>query len=558
MSQPPASLRSSPPEGARPPWGGPAGASRPTRDDLIAALIVSCLLLPQSLAYALLAGLPPMAGVMASLLPLIAYALLGSSRTLAVGPVAVLAAMTAQATSALAPHPATLAALVLAIEVGALMGLAALLRLDALAALLGAPVLHGFVSGAALSIAIGQLPKLVGWHGASPHALTAAFGLLTLLLLWAARQHLGRWLSARGLQAATAQRLSRLAPMAVVLLSIAAVALLPHEGLQLAGTLDFAEGLRLPPLHEAPAQLWWDALPFAASLALVAYVESLAVAQALAARRGERIVARRELLGLGAANLAAGVSGGMPVTGGFARSGVAFEAGARTRWAGVFTALAFAALVSLAAPWLALLPQAVLAATIIVAVLPLVEPEAFRRAWSYARPEALLMGAVAGIALFGHAGTALAVGVAGSIALLLQRTARPHWAVVGRLPGTEVFRNVKRFQVELSPRLLSIRIDEGLCFTNARWLADLLQAELNRQPDAEHLLLMMSGVNDIDLSGLEALMQFAGELKAQGKQLHLSELKGPVADRLNAAGLADWLPGRVFRTQAEAWAALAG
>ncbi len=538
---------------ARQPW-----FERATRDDLIAAAIVSSLLLPQSLAYALLAGLPPMAGVMASLLPLIAYALLGSSRTLAVGPVAVLAAMTAQATAALAPEPATLAALVLAIEVGALMGLAALLRLDALAALLGAPVLHGFVSGAALSIAIGQLPKLVGWQGGTPHGLTAAFGLVALLLLWAARQHLGRWLRQLGLAAASAQRLARLAPMLVVVLAIASVALLPHEGLKLAGQLSLAEGLRLPPLHQASAQLWWDALPFAASIALVAYVESLAVAQALAARRGERVLPRRELLGLGAANLAAGVSGGMPVTGGFARSGVAFEAGARTRWAGVFTAIAFALLVGLAAPWLALLPQAVLAATIIVAVLPLVEPEAFRRAWTYARPEGLLMGVVAGIALFGHAGAALAVGVAGSIALLLQRTARPHWAEVGRLPGSpEVFRNVKRFEVELSPRLLSIRIDEGLCFTNARWLSDMLWAELERHPSAEHLLLMMSGVNDIDLSGLEALMQFAGELKAQGKQLHFSELKGPVADRLNAAGLTDWLPGQVFRTQAEAWAALA-
>jgi len=546
-------MRSDSRQGAAEPW-----FERATRDDLIAALIVSSLLLPQSLAYALLAGLPPITGVIASLLPLLAYALLGSSRTLAVGPVAVLAAMTAQATAELAPASAPLAALVLAIEVGALMGLAALLRLDALAALLGAPVLHGFVSGAALSIAIGQLPKLLGWQGGAPHALTAAFGIAALLLLWAARQRLGGWLRGRGMSAASAQRLARLAPMLVVVLAIAAMALLPHEGMKLAGQLDFASGLRLPPLHEAPASLWWDALPYAASLALVAYVESLAVAQALAARRGERVLPRRELLGLGAANLAAGLSGGMPVTGGFARSGVAFEAGARTRWAGAFTALAFALLVLLAAPWLALLPQAVLAATIIVAVLPLVEPEAFRRAWIYSRPESLLMGAVAAIALLGHAGTALAVGVAGSIALLLQRTARPHWAEVGRLPGTaDVFRNVKRFTVELSPRLLSIRIDEGLCFTNARWLSDMLWAELDRHPEAEHLVLMMSGVNDIDLSGLEALMQFAGELRAKGKQLHLSELKGPVADRLLSAGLADWLPGQVFRTQADAWSALA-
>jgi sulfate permease, SulP family len=200
---------------------------------------------------------------------------------------------------------------------------------------------------------------------------------------------------------------------------------------------------------------------------------------------------------------------------------------------------------------------AVLAATIIVAVLPMVAWQPFVRAWRFARAEALLMGAVALLVVGVGVGWALTVGVLGAIALLLQRTARPHWAEVGRLPGSEVFRNVRRFDVETLPELLSLRIDEALCFTNARWLSELLQAELARHPRARHLLLMMSGVNDIDLSGLEALQQAAQQLRARGLQLHLSELKGPVADKLQAAGLNEWLPGRVFRTQAQAWNVLA-
>jgi len=534
------------------------------RHDLPAGLLVGGLLLPQALAYAMLAGLPPVAGVMASLLPLGVYALLGSSRQLAMGPVAILALMVASATPALAAtHGADpwALALLLSLEAGTLLALAAALRLDALAALLSAPVLHGFVSGAALAIALGQIPKLIGLNlpGSTlldwgrffasgpelrPDAWSAAFGLGAVALLVLARRR--RW---------------RLAPLGVVALAIAAVAALQAGGhhlgeLRLTGAVHLLDGLRFPSPFALPAALWLQALPAAALIALVAYVESLAIAQALAARRQERISTRRELVGLAGANLAAGLSGGLPVAGSFSRSGLLFEGGARTRWAGALSALLFLVLVSLAAPWLARLPHAVLAAGIVVAVLPLVDLPAFRRAWRYARAEGAVMTAVALLALLLGVEAALAAGVAASIVLLLQRTARPHWAEVGRLPGTEVFRNTKRFQVELLPELLSIRIDEGLLFTNARWLSEVLGAELARRPQARHLLLMMSGVNDIDLSGLEALQQFAQELRVQGVQLHLSELKGPVADRLMAAGLADWLPGRVFRTQIEAWTAL--
>jgi SulP family sulfate permease len=301
----------------------------------------------------------------------------------------------------------------------------------------------------------------------------------------------------------------------------------------------------------------WVALAVPALLlGLVAYVESLAISEALAARRGERIVPRRELLGLAAANAAAGVSGGMPVTGGFARSIVAFDAGARTRMAGVFAALLLAATVLLLGHALALLPKAVLAATIVVAVLSLLEPQQFVVAWRYSRAEFCVMVLVAALTVLIGVEVALLTGVLVAAALLLQRTARPHWAEVGRLPGTDVFRNVRRFEVETLPHVLTVRIDEGLLFTNSRWLADTLLAQTHR-PGLRHFVLMMSGINDVDLSGLQALEQLMQELAARGIKLHLSEVKGPVRDRLDAVAFTQRMTGSVFRSQAEAYGALA-
>lgn len=547
-------------------------------DDLLAALIVTVLLVPQSLAYALLAGLPPIAGVMASLLPLVAYAVWGSSSTLAVGPVAVLAMLTAQAVVPVAQaHGVTpaLAALVLAAEMGTVFLLAAALRLDVLAALLSAPVLHGFVTGASLAIALAQLPAMLGlpvkgntvpelWTSAQaqtslqPHAATAAMGLGALLLLWALRRWATPACRALGLSARAAQLAGRLAPMVVVVGAIAAILWAPQawSGVALAGAIALGDGLHFAPPWQAPLAVWQDLMVPAGVLGLVAYVESLAVAEALAARRGQTVQPRRELLGLGAANLAASVSGAMPVTGGFSRSIVNFDAGARTRAAGVFTAVFLAIAMAALGGFLSALPKAVLAATIFIAVLSLVDLHHFSRAWRYHRPEGALMVTVALATLFVGVEPALALGVGLSVVLLLQRSARPHWAEVGRLPGTDVFRNVRRHTVETVPQLLQIRVDESLVFSNTRWLADTLGQLVQQRPNVRHLVLMMSSVNFIDLSGLEGLQRLADELRQRGVTLHLSELKGPVADQLQAGGLPQWLTGQVFRTQAEAWAAL--
>lgn len=543
-------------------------------DDLLAAVIVTILLVPQSLAYALLAGLPPVVGVMASLLPIVAYAALGSSSSLAVGPVAVLAMMTAQAVGPVAqahgvtPH---LVAMVLALEIAVVFVLAALLRLDLFAALLSAPVLHGFIAGASIVIALGQVPPLLGvpvrgntltdlasgWAQASsawPHAATAAIGVLALGLLWGLRRHGARLMGAIGLAPRAAQLVTRMAPMLVVVLAIAWVALAPEatHGVALAGTIDLRQGLAFPRLWEAPPAVWLALLAPALLLGLVAYVESLAVAESLAARRGEKVQPRRELLGLAAANAAASVSGGMPVTGGFARSIVNFDAGARTRMAGVWTALFLAVAVLLLGDVLRFLPKAVLAATIIVAVLSLLDLHPFVLAWRYARMEFGLMVLVATLTVMAGVEEALLVGVIAAAVLLLQRTARPHWAEVGRLPGTEVFRNVKRFQVETLSQAMAVRVDQSLLFTNARWLADTLGAAPLQRPGLKHVVLMMSGVNEIDLTSLEGLMHLTRDLKAHGVDLHLSELKGPIADRLALADLPQWLTGQVFRTQHDA------
>ena len=520
------------------------------RADLLAAVIVSVLLIPQSLAYALLAGVPAQIGLYASLLPLIAYAALGSSPVLGVGPVAVLALMIAQTLGALPPgvSPAE-GALVLAAEMGLILAAAALLKLDALASLLSVPVLHGFETGATLAIAISQLPVLLGsavhgfdlptlvreWaaSGYDWQVLTAAFGIGACVLLVGAR---------RVLPTAIGRFAPLLLLLGAVLIAWQIDAL--SRGVALVGSLP---PLQLQPtLPRLDASLWVALLPSSLLLSLMGYVSSLAVAESLARRRGERVNARRELAGLAGANLAAALSGGMPVAGSFSRSILLHDAGSRTRWTLVFIAMLMGVAMWLLATPLAFLPKAVLAATILVAVLSGLRIAPYLEAWRYARPEALLMAAVTLIVLGWSVAAGLGLGVIGSIALLLQRTARPHVALIGRVPGTEHYRNVDRHAVECQAHVLGLRIDESLLFTNARSLTDVVQAHLATHPGTERVVLLMSPVNGIDFSGLEALRELHTALRRQGLKLDLSEVKGPVLDRLRASGWQRWFDGEVF------------
>ncbi|MET0336051.1 MAG: SulP family inorganic anion transporter [Rhizobacter sp.] len=535
------------------------------RDDLLAAVIVAVLLIPQSIAYALLAGLPPEVGLYASVLPLVAYALVGSSSVNAVGPAAVLALMTVQALAPLVPKvDASAAALVLAIEVALLLAAAAALKLDALASLLSAPVLQGFSTGAAVSIALSQLPALLGspargsnardlfqsWREAGGHgywadAGTAAFGLGALALLVLARRHLQR-IAARWLSPEQAVLVGRAAPLFVIVLAalIAWATNAPAHGVAVVGALP---ALHLPfGLPPFDADLWLALLPAASLIALVTFVSSFAVAERLGLQRGEHVDGRRELAGLAAANAVAGLSGGMPVGGSISRSALNAEAGARTRWAGVWTALFFAIAVLLFATPVAWLPRAVLAASIVVPVIAAAEWGAYARAWRYSRNETAIMFLVAALTVVQSTQWALGAGVLVSIALMLQHAARPHAALIGRVPGTEHYRNVERYATELTPGVMSLRIDESLLFLNPRQLPGLVARHLDAYPDTLRVVLQMTPVNRIDVSGLEALRALQSVLRGRGIRLDLTEVKGPVLDGLRAARWSEWFGGRLY------------
>jgi len=541
--------------------------------DLTAGLIVTVMLIPQSLAYALLAGLPPEVGLYASILPIVAYALLGSSMTLAVGPVAVASLMTA---SALQPLAAAGSAdyVALAVQLSLMSGVMLLafgaLRLGFLAHFLSHPVISGFITGSAVLIAVGQLKYILGVKVAGSGVLdtltslvsaapqgnpaTVAIGLSSLLFLLLARRYLARGLTRAGLSAKTADLMTKLAPMLAVIASTAVVGgfkLNETAGVSVVGRVP--QGLphltlSLPDMTTL-GQLWLPAL----LITLIGFVESVSVAQSLALKRQQRIEPNRELLGLGAANVASALSGGYPVTGGFARSVVNFAAGANTPLAGVISAALMALVIATLTGLFHYLPHAVLAATIIVAVTSLVDLQTLKQAWQYDRADAVSLVATAmGVVVLGvEAG--ILVGVALSLGVLVWRSSHPHMAVVGRVPGSEHFRNVERHAVQTVPGLLALRVDESLFFANATVLEDRIEGLLAGDPSLRHVLLICSAVNQIDTTALGVLTQLERGLAARGMTLALAEVKGPVMDRLRSTELGQRLQGKVFLSVHEAF-----
>jgi SulP family sulfate permease len=549
---------------------------RTALQDGLAASIVTLMLIPQGLAYAMLAGLPAVHGLYASILPLLAYAVFGSSRTLAVGPVAVVALMTAATLGPLFPAGSAEylgAALLLALLSGLLLSLMALLRLGFMANFLSHPVISGFISASGILIALGQLRHLLGipasgdnlaqllpslWQTLpQSNAATAAIGLLSLAWLWWSRSHMGALLQRLGLAPALAANLAKTAPVLALIGAILAVRLLDLEALGVRVVGNIPAGLPHLTLPTLDGTLAMQLLPAALLISLVGFVESVSVGQTLAARRRQRIDPDNELLGLGAANLSAAFSGGFPVSGGFARSVVNQDAGAQTPLAGVFTAIGIALGVVLLMPLLHALPHAVLAASIMVAVLSLVDLRSLRRTWRYSRQDgAAQVATLLGVLLIDvEAGILIGVGL--SLLLFLWRTSQPHMAVVGQVPGSEHFRNVERHAVIEAPTVLSLRVDESLYFPNARLLEERIAELIANRPQVRHLVLMCPGVNLIDASALDSLQAIAERLATAGVQLHLSEVKGPVMDRLKRSDFLQRFGGQVFISQFQALRTLA-
>lgn len=540
--------------------------------DFVAAIIVTIMLIPQSLAYALLAGLPAEVGLYASMLPLIAYTIFGTSRFLSVGPVAVVSLMTAAAVGNFAlQNTAEYLAIAVALAwiSGGILIVMGLLRLGIMANFLSHPVISGFITASGLIIAASQLKHIFGiessghnlfdiiqnlmTHSEQTHLPTALLGISTLLFLLWVRKYFKPLLLKLGLSDFLADIIAKAGPVLAVIATISITWFYDLEslGVKIVGEVPTGlPGLQLP---QFDSELWQQLFISALLISIVGFVESVSVAQTLAAKRRQRISPDQELIGLGASSIASAASGGFPVTGGFSRSVVNFDAGAATPAAGAFTAIGIALAAIFLTPLIYFLPKATLAATIIVAVLSLVDFQAIKRTWKYSHNDFIAMLATIVLTLLEGVEIGILTGVGLSLLLYLYRTSKPHSAIVGRVPGTEHFRNVDRFDVETCKRILTLRVDESLYFANARYLEDLIYEQVASNPELKHFILMCPAVNLIDASALESLEAINHRLKDSGVTFYLSEVKGPVMDQIKRSEFLTELTGQVYLSQFDAW-----
>ncbi len=539
--------------------------------DLVAAAIVTIMLIPQSLAYALLAGVPAEMGLYATMLPLVFYALLGTSRTLSVGPVAVISLMTATAVGDVVATTGAdyiTATIALAMLSGLLLILMGVLRFGFLANFLSHPVVAGFITASGIIIALGQFRHLLGIdsHGdnllellpsllasiGDTNGITVMLGGLALAILLLARYRLKPTLRRWGLPDRFADLLCKASPVfAVAITTLLAWSLaLQSSGVAVVGEVPRGlPGLSLPALLPG---LWLELLDSALLIAVIGYVESVSVGKTLAAKRRQRIDPDQELIGLGAANVASSLSGGIPVTGGFSRSVVNFDAGAVTPAASIFAALGMALAAILLTPLLYYLPKATLAAVIIVAVIALIDLSQLGKAWRYSRSDFIAIVTTIGVTLLQGVEMGVLCGVIASLVLHVYETSHPHMAIVGEVPGTEHFRNIERHDVLVHDSIISLRVDESLYFANAAYIEDSIYGLIADNPSVRHVVLMCPAVNAIDLSALEVLEAVNERLQESGVKLHLSEVKGPVMDGLQKTEFLERLSGEVFLSQHQA------
>ena len=537
-------------------------------NDLVAAVIVTIMLIPQSLAYAMLAGLPPQMGLYASILPITLYAIFGTSRALAVGPVAVVSLLTAASISRIAAPGSDeyiFAAITLAFLSGVFLLAMGIFRLGFMANFLSHPVIAGFITASGIIIAASQLKNIFGIeaHGhnlvqilssmsgylGEINWITATIGILTAAFLFWVRKGLLPLLRGLGLPKRTAEIIAKTGPVAAIVATTLLVWAfdLKSAGVKIVGAVP--QGL--PPLTVPgfSLELWTSLLSSAVLISVIGFVESISVAQTLAAKKRQRIDPDQELIGLGAANIGAAFTSGFPVTGGFSRSVVNYDAGADTPAAGAYTAvgLMFASL--FLTPLIFFLPKATLAATIIVAVLSLVDFSILGKAWRYSKADFIAVAATMFFTLVAGVEVGVITGVLVSILVHLYKSSRPHIATVGQVPNSEHFRNVLRHDVITHPNILTVRVDESLYFANARFLEDYLFERVARRTELRDVILMCSAINAIDMSALESLEAINERLCDMGVSFHLSEIKGPVMDQLVDTDFLKHLTGEIFLSQ---------
>jgi sulfate permease, SulP family len=539
--------------------------------DMLAAVIVTIMLIPQSLAYALLAGLPAEMGLYASMLPLIAYALLGTSRTLSVGPVAVVSLMTATAVGNIAQAGTidyATAAIAMAMLSGIMLLAMGILRFGFLANFLSHPVVSGFITASGIIIGLSQLRHILGIdaHGDNIiellaslgqnlpgyNGVTLATGTAAMAFLFWARKGLSPLLQRCGMTENVAGIVAKAGPVLVILVTTLASYLgnYAQRGVALVG--EVPRGLPAFSVPSFDLHLWSELAVSALLISIIGFVESVSVGKTLAAKRRQRVDPNQELVALGAANVASAVSAGFPVTGGFSRSIVNFDAGARTPAASMLAAVGIGLAAMLLTPVLFFLPKATLAATIIVAVTSLLDMQIIRRAWQYSGSDFIAVFNTIAVTLLLGVELGVLAGIVSSIGLHLYKTTRPHIAVVGAVAGTEHFRNVERHSVITHTNIVSLRVDQSLYFANASYLEDYIYGLIADVEGLEHVILQCTAVNEIDMSALEALEAINHRLREQEVTLNLSEVKGPVMDALQKSDFLQQLSGQVFLTHHQA------
>ena len=527
--------------------------------DVVAALIVLAMLVPQGMAYAMLAGLPPVMGIYASILPMIIYAFTGSSTTLSIGPVAIISMMVFSALQPLFAVGSTAyieAACLLAIMVGIISLILGLFRFGFLIQLISHPVIKSFIIASALLIALGQfkflldiplqtnnIPEFIGslvnnFHHISFLSVGVSLAAISILVF------LPKWVRS--------DFLNKTIPLLLVLSSIIVVYAfsLDQHGLKTVGIIPTG----LPSFHFPTwnFDLVQKLLPSAFIIAMISFVESLAIAQATALQKRDDLNSNQELIALGLANIAAGINMGFAVSGSLSRTVVNSDAGAKTPMSGVMSSLLMIAVSLYFTSFFQNLPLTILAATIFVSIWKLVSFLPFFETWKYSKADGLAMWAT----FFGvtciDISTGLVIGIILTFILLLWRISRPHIAVIGLVEGTQHFRNVSRYDVLTTETIASFRIDENLNFLNAHVLKGYIITELSHNPQIQHVVINCSSISNIDLSAVEMLEDLNRELLQLGIQLHLSEVKSPVMDRLSSSRLINMLSGKIFLSHYQA------
>lgn len=549
-------------------------------DDSIAALVISIMLIPQSLAYAILAGLPPQAGLYASLLPLIAYALLGSSAPLSVGPFAITSIMTATALGTLfaqshySPDQMLIAASILALLCGLFLLSFGFFRLGFLTNFISFPVVTGFISASAIIIASSQLGSILGIEIHSGHifqtfkdialhidkiqSATLILSLLMILFLYGMPKLLRKLTLQVSNNNLLADSISKITPVLAMLLSSIMVYFfdLTDLGVQIIG--EIPNGL---PQFSVPnwqalelnQQDWKGLLNSALLISIIGFISSLSAAQTFAAKQRQRINPNQEAIALGVANISAGLSSTFPVSASLSRSAVSFNAGAKTPAASALTAITIFFCCIFLTPYLYYLPTLTLAAMILLAVISLFDLAAMKRTFSYSRKDFAALFITFILTLTQGLEWGLIMGILASIMLHLYHSSAPHIALLGQVPNTEHFRNINRHSVITDDAILSLRIDASLYFANARFLADKVNQLVAEHSNAKHLILNCSAINDIDMSAVESLVSVNQNLNEAGILFHLSEVKGPVMDRLQRSVFIERITGNIYLSHHQAW-----